>query len=100
MDRSVDVDIVTGRPLLEEEEKKRNKKEAKLLEERKAIENDLRGEGGAVLQHLILQFRARVAELIKVDPECRGYAKILSTLKYKINVAKKVVDDYSLDIDT
>jgi DNA-directed RNA polymerase subunit N (RpoN/RPB10) len=97
----LDIDIVTGLPIEEEEDKKKRESEIKrnkIINRYNNLVSDLCGRGGAVVEAVTEQYIARVEDLISNDPVCQEYQKLFDSLGMQLNAGKKVVLSKSKDL--
>lgn len=91
------VDIVSGRPLsevrIDKEAAERTRKESAITEGFD-LEQELFSEPGILLKKQIFKsLSGRIDELVKKDPECMAYIKVLNAIGLKVAIGKRTADD-------
>jgi hypothetical protein len=91
----VKVDIKTGHPIFENAKTKRDEAEAKLHEavsQSLALQAELRGEGGMVLEALIEQTIAHAEAVLAEDPVYQHFLSVLMRLGRTVNIAPIIME--------
>ena len=65
----------------------------KLTEQGRSLLNELSGDRGELVKQMMSLYIERVNRLIAEDQECQTYEKLLSTIRYSVNIGKKIVED-------
>jgi hypothetical protein len=91
----IDVDPVSGTPV-DPVEREGNRAELDRIERRINEANeliaDLAGEGGKMVQLTVRLLARRIDALMTSDPECVAYLNVLSQIKTKLEVARKMAE--------
>ena len=88
-----DIDIESGQPVVIEREILAKRRLRKLTEQSQSLLNELSGDKGELVKHMMVLYIERINQMIAEDPECKTYEKLLSTIKYSVNIGKKIVED-------
>lgn len=86
----LDVDMVTGRPLVKDQAVKEAEVRARYQEStREAVELALELQNSPVLRLLLKKYRARLVHLASLDPECQALTGVIGSLRYTLEVAPR-----------
>jgi len=88
-----DIDIETGQPVVIEREILAKRRLRKLTEQSQSLLNELSGDRGELVKQMMALYIERINQMIAEDKECQTYEKLLSTIKYSVNIGKKIVED-------
>lgn len=94
LNQGVKTDILTGEPILETPQTKRKEAEdifAEVVGRSLAMQADLNGAGGLVVQALEEQMIAYASDALAKDPVYRNFLAVLERINLEINVAPQVV---------
>jgi len=88
-----DIDIETGQPVVIEREILAKRRLRKLTEQSQSLLNELSGDKGELVKQMMALYIERINQMISEDKECQTYEKLLGTIKYSVNIGKKIVED-------
>jgi len=88
-----DIDIETGQPIVIEREILAKRRLRKLTEQSQSLLNELSGDKGELVKQMMALYIERINQMIAEDKECQTYEKLLSTIKYSVNIGKRIVED-------
>jgi len=88
-----ETDIETGQPVEVEREIIAKRRLRKLTEQSQSLLNELSGDKGELVKQMMSLYIERINQMIASDQECQTYEKLLSTIKYSVNIGKKIVED-------
>lgn len=95
---TVDVDILTGKPLElvrdEQAAKAKSQTEAGLKERMEFLNLSQTADGKKLLSIIEKKLLARIRELVNADPEAQAYAALLKDLGIKEALAERALQDY------
>jgi hypothetical protein len=87
------IDIETGQPIVIEREILAKRRLRKLTEQSQSLLNELSGDKGELVKQMMALYIERINQMIAEDKECQTYEKLLTTIKYSINIGKRIVED-------
>lgn len=97
MRQGSDIDILTGDPIQKKRDEKKGAFEAgneKSLKQKAEYLNIAETEGTREMIVMIEKLlEKRIQKFIKDDPEAKAYHQILTTVGYKVNQARKAIEE-------
>lgn len=91
----VRTDILTGEPILETPENKKKELEERLTQtvsRSMALQAELKGEGGLVVEAMVEQMIAHASLVLERDPVYATFLSVLKRLNLEIQIAPMVVE--------